>query len=133
MISLRRPVFYLLLALLLFGTACDSTKEEDVPSPSLTGRWTGKVTFQEEAATLVLDLVQEQTAVTGTGRLIGSSETVAFNVQGSYVAPSISVELRFADRRPGNVNGLVGEDLQQMVVSVIGPSLGGADVEMARQ
>ena len=133
MTPLGRPSWYLILVLLLSVVACDSAEEEDNAPASLTGQWAGSVTFQEEAATLVLDLTQEQTAVTGTGQIVAPSETVAFQVQGSYVAPSISVELQFGDRRPGNVNGLVGEDLQEVVVSVTGPSLSGVDVEMTRQ
>ena len=132
MTRVGRPALSLLLVLIAFGPACDQTEEDTAPA-SLTGRWAGEVTFGDEAATLVLDLVQDQTAVAGTGLLIASAETVAFQVQGSYVAPSISMDLQFADRRPGDLNGLVSEDLQQMVVSLTGPSLSGTDVSLVRQ
>ena len=125
---MRHLALFCALSLLV---ACGST-DEDAP-PGINGRWRGEVTLGGETAALSLDLTQERTAVAGTGELAAPQGTVPFSVSGSYVPPTVSLSLQFADRPPGSLNGFVEEEEGRMDVQVSGPNLSGTDVGLVRR
>ncbi|MEM1270262.1 MAG: hypothetical protein AAGI08_09450 [Bacteroidota bacterium] len=126
---------YLLLLFALLVAGCDSTSNRpvDVSFDSISGGWTGRFTASDGLEYFLEINIQEQlSAVSGTGRLTAGSRELPFEITGSFNAPSVSWTFNLSNQPPISVVGTVNGALSQMTLRLVGSGFGGDEVLLIR-
>ena len=124
----KRMLFLLMLGLALAG--CDAAEAPaQAEPPSINGAWQGQVVDEGAGAAAVrLELATGETrgALVGTGTILLAAETLSCQVRGTYVHPTLNIELQVPDRRPGQLSGLVSEARDGIDATIQGPGFSGS-------
>lgn len=119
------------VAVLLFGSmglgGCADVPTDPVvsgPAP-LTGTWQGTLTVQAETYVFTLEVVDQNTVITGQGHYEVGGTTVGFAIRGSYIHPNVNLQWSYTDRPPTTASGLAADDRQTLSLQVSGAGFGG--------
>lgn len=92
-----------LMATLLGACGGDST----APEPSIVGTWSGAL----QTGTMTVTLSLNESAISGSGSLIGPSESIAMTVTGTFSRPNVSLNMVAVGYEPMNYTGTLDEDV----------------------
>lgn len=132
---MTRPLISGLFAgvFLVAVAGCDGSDPDDGEGDlTIVGEWTGAFSAQEANWTLDLMLNEASFSVRGRGQLKAGSQNLSFTVAGSYLHPSISLELEYPNQPPSSLNGNVRDDRDQIVAQISGSGFGGEAVILRR-
>lgn len=110
--------------------ACDSGGDMD--AETISGRWSGTVERDGTEYTVVTTLEQLQAGQTsnvvqGEGEVQSDEQSFAFTIEnGSFLPASdeVTLPLRYSAGRPGQLRGMVGEDLETITATITGGPVG---------
>lgn len=126
----RYLVLWALLVPMGLLLACDSGSDMEVEN--ISGQWSGTVERDGTEYTVVLTLEQLQggqtsNVVQGEGNVESDEQSFAFTIEnGSFFPASNEVTLpqQYATGRPGQIQGMVGEDLETITATTSGGPAG---------
>jgi len=120
---------HLVVALFVL-VACDSGGENGVEN--ISGRWSGTVDRNDTEHTIVVTLEQLQggqtsNVVQGEGEVQTDEQSFAFTIEnGAFLPASNEVTLpqQYATGRPGQIQGMVGDNLETITATITGGPVG---------
>lgn len=122
---------YLLIAVLLLG-ACGGDDNTGPARIEVEGTWVGHfATSSGTQVTWSMTLIETNGAVTGSSTLVTAGESIAEQVTGNYVPPTVSLQFHSEGFSDSNLTGTVSQT--QLSGTLNGSGFNNVAVTLTRQ